>query len=896
MNSRSNVIPMDSTNFVPSSEEADGEYVPGELLVAFRPGIAASRAQVTRKALGAVTIEEFSEIGVQHWRLPAGLSVGKAIRELSANPNVLYAEPNYIRYANVIPNDTHRNDLWGLHNIGQTGGTMDADIDALEAWAVQTGSSTIVVGVIDSGIDYNHEDLSANIWVNPGEIPDNGIDDDANGYVDDVSGWDFANDDNDPMDDNGHGTHTSGTVGAMGNNGVGVVGVNWNVQIMPLKFLGANGGGSISNEITAINYAASFEDESGNKIVRITSNSYGGSHKSKTEQTAIANSGALFVAAAGNSGKSKPKAYPAGYNLDNIISVAATDHNDDLASFSNYGSNWVDLAAPGVDTLSTYPDDRYRTMSGTSMSTPHVAGVAVLVLAQNPGWTIAQVKDRILATVDPLPSLQGKTLTGGRLNARLAVGAPNFPDDSTSPAAVTDLAVVSVSVTSANLIWTAPGDDGNAGTAYLYDVRYLRDDAITEVSWDAATRAQEEPIPVPAGSSQTFTVKRLTPTTTYYFALKTMDEMGNPSGLSNSASGTTESTGWTVEVVSTHSAGYTSLAFDPFGNPALAYDWYDEAAETRQLEFAHYNGVSWDIEVVATGDDVGSPGISLAYDPSGAPSIVHGWGKLYFVAKSGSSWVTTEIESENVYFRKGLAFDPAGTAYISYVTRVKEGRGKNAVTFWALKLASRTGTTWSTEVVDPGAQAVYNALALDPNGNPAIAYTDDLDADVYGRDSLKFARWTGSVWDIQVVESGVWGYGYFVSLAYDPVTGHPSISHRPCAVPVRFLRWTGHAWVREPVDDSTMDTGGCTATSLTYGSDGTANLAWAAGRAGPEDPGMNLNFAQRDPILGTWSVEIADFDGVGHEISVKVGPVGIPAIGYTGYSDDTTRFARKEVP
>ncbi len=238
----------------------DDEFVPGEILVGFRPGLGAGIADAVRQRLAATKIKEFAQIGVQHWRLPPGLTVDQAVTALLANPNVEYAEPNYIVHTlqQNFPNDPKFGDLWGLHNIGQTGGTADADIDAPEAWDIQTGSATIVVGVIDTGIDYNHEDLAANIWINPGEIAGNGIDDDNNGYIDGVRGWDFANDDNDPMDDHNHGSHTSGTIGAVGNNGVGVVGVNWTVSLMPLKFLNRQGRGTTADAIDAILYAASF--------------------------------------------------------------------------------------------------------------------------------------------------------------------------------------------------------------------------------------------------------------------------------------------------------------------------------------------------------------------------------------------------------------------------------------------------------------------------------------------------------------------------------------------------------------------------------------------------------------------------------------------------------------
>ncbi|MEK6984396.1 MAG: S8 family peptidase [Nanoarchaeota archaeon] len=219
------------------------------------------------------------------------------IRELSNNPAVEYAEPNYIVRINAVPNDPNFGLLYGLHNTGQTGGTVDADIDAPEAWDIQTGSNNVVVAVIDTGVDYSHSDLSANMWANAGEIPNNGLDDDSNGYIDDFRGWDFVNIDNNPMDDNGHGTHVSGTIGAIGDNGFGVAGVNWRVKIMPLKFLDAGGFGSSADAVLAIQYATLMG-------ANIMSNSWGGGGYSQTLKNAISaanDAGILFVAAAGNS-------------------------------------------------------------------------------------------------------------------------------------------------------------------------------------------------------------------------------------------------------------------------------------------------------------------------------------------------------------------------------------------------------------------------------------------------------------------------------------------------------------------------------------------------------------------------------------------------------------------
>jgi PKD repeat protein/subtilisin family serine protease len=402
-------------------------YKEGELLVKFKLGVGLSTIANSHAKVESKVIKHFKKTGIQLIRLKAGLAVKKAIELYKKDPNVLYAEPNYILYAvDVFPNDPGFSNLWGLHNTGQTGGTVDADIDAPESWQITTGSSNVIVAVIDTGVDYTHQDLAVNMWKNLAElngVP--GVDDDGNGYIDDIYGIDAFNNDTDPMDDHMHGTHCSGTIGAVGNNGIGVAGVNWNVRIMALKFLGSGGGGDTSGAIECLEYAIMMKQDYGQNI-RITSNSWGGTEYSQALYDAIqaaGNADILFVAAAGNSYADNDIAhfYPVSDDLPNIIGVAATDHNDNKASFSNWGLNTVDVAAPGVNVLSTTPGNNYNYLSGTSMATPHVSGLGALILAQHPEYTGDQVKWNILLTVDPLDSLDGKILTGGRINANNAL-------------------------------------------------------------------------------------------------------------------------------------------------------------------------------------------------------------------------------------------------------------------------------------------------------------------------------------------------------------------------------------------------------------------------------------------------------------------------------------------
>ena len=366
-------------------------------------------------------------------KLEEGADAIDIIEKLKKNPKIEYVEQNgIVQTTETIPNDPNFLELWGLHNIGQDGGTDDADIDAPEAWDILTGGSEVIIAVIDTGVDYNHPDLADNIWTNSGEIgtdsfgndkETNEIDDDKNGFIDDVYGWDFVNDDNNPMDGDNHGTHCSGTIGAVGDDGVGIAGVNWTTNIMPIRFLGPNGG-SWADAIASIEYATLMKAD-------IMSNSWGGSSYSYGLYDAISaagDAGILFVAAAGNnySNSDQYPAYPASYDLDNIISVAATDRNDSKASFSNWGLTHVDLGAPGVNIYSTLRNGKYGTYSGTSMACPHVAGAAGLIKAQYPNLTSDGLKARLLSGVDIVSSMEGKTVSGGRLNVFNSLSSDNM--------------------------------------------------------------------------------------------------------------------------------------------------------------------------------------------------------------------------------------------------------------------------------------------------------------------------------------------------------------------------------------------------------------------------------------------------------------------------------------
>ncbi len=356
-----------------------------------------------------------------------GASVAEVLGWAAQRPTVASIEPDFVINPASLPNDPAFGSLWGLQNVGQSGGVSGADIDAVKAWDVTTGSRSVVVAVIDTGVDWMHRDLAANIWRNPGEIPSDGIDNDGNGFIDDIVGWDFANRDADPMDDNGHGTHVAGTIGAVGDDGQGLVGVNWQVSLLPLKFLSASGRGSTSGAIAAINYATRMKRDFGVNIVA-TNNSWGGSGPSEALRDAIAaggSQGILFVTAAGNDATNIDAlpSFPASVADPAVIAVAATDHSNRLAGFSNFGLASVDIAAPGVGIVSTVPGDATASYSGTSMAAPHVTGVVALVAAANPAASAPEIRAAVLATATPVGSLARRVAAGGIVNAAAAVAA-----------------------------------------------------------------------------------------------------------------------------------------------------------------------------------------------------------------------------------------------------------------------------------------------------------------------------------------------------------------------------------------------------------------------------------------------------------------------------------------
>ncbi len=405
------------------------QAVPGEFLVKFKPGASKTAISDALRKSAPQSVRTFRLVPqLRYVKLARGASAERAIAMYRARPDVEYVEPNYLRTIAATPDDPSFPQQWGLNNVGQTGGIADADIDAPEAWDITTGSNDVVVAIIDSGVDYLHADLAANIWSNPGECTGNGVDDDGNGYVDDCHGIDTFDGDPDPRDQNGHGTHVAGIVGATGNNAVGVTGVAWNVKILPCKFMNMFGQGSDAQAIECLEYVAALKARGVNVIA--SNNSWSGLWPGQALYDAIRaqmDQGILFVGAAGNSGWDNDGAiaeFPCSFNLPNILCVANYTDQDALASSSGFGSSTVHLAAPGTAIYNTFFDaDRYDTLSGTSMAAPHVTGALVLLEAQQDTRDWRALKNLILAGVDL--NSYGITIVEGRLNAHKSLTCSN---------------------------------------------------------------------------------------------------------------------------------------------------------------------------------------------------------------------------------------------------------------------------------------------------------------------------------------------------------------------------------------------------------------------------------------------------------------------------------------
>lgn len=465
-----------------------------ELIIKFKDETSVTKQNDFLKRISATVLHRFSSNGALQISIPTKNSdeeLKKVANILKSQKDILYIELNNIvhSYA-VFPSDTRFNEQYSLYNTLQNG-TSRADISAPEAWEISTGSSDVIVAMVDTGFDYTHPDLAPNAWINSGEVgfdgngrdkSTNGIDDDENGFVDDVRGWNFEKNTNDPMDNmvDGHGSHCAGVIGAKGNDNYGVAGINWQVKIMGVRFLDDRGAGYVADGVKAIEYAISMK-------AHVINNSWGNDEYSPTLLAALrkAEEADIFVVnAAGNDSRNAEfgSIYPAGYLVNNNISVAATNDKDELAEFSNYGFHTVHIAAPGVEILSVRPwAHGWAHMSGTSMASPHVAGVAALIKSAFPNATYKQIKRRLMNNVDIIPSVSNKVISGGRLNAFKAL-----EQDATSPNAVSKLEILEKRPSSVVLSWMGAGDDGDDGEAVAYETRLSSAPITSESAWKEA--------------------------------------------------------------------------------------------------------------------------------------------------------------------------------------------------------------------------------------------------------------------------------------------------------------------------------------------------------------------------------------------------------------------------
>jgi subtilisin family serine protease len=432
-----------------SDHAASASYAPHELLIRFEPSTTRAERNGVLAQLGARVLERSRHRGLVRVRLGAAAAVEPTAEALERRADVKWAEPNHRYELAATPNDPKYLDstLWGLNKI-----------HAPAAWDLSTGGAGVTVAVVDSGVDYTHPDLAANIWTNPGEIAGDGIDNEGDGYIDDVHGWNFAGGAHparDPMDTNGHGTHVAGTIGAVGDNGTGVTGVNWNVKVLPVR--------AGHDSLADLDIAEAF-DYACARGAKVINGSFGGYEHSQAILDAINRCpGALFVFAAGNdaSDNDTEPAYPCADVADNVLCVAATAQNDTRAFFSNYGATTVDVGAPGQAIYSTYyasPSLPYATLDGTSMATPHVAGAAALVLAYRPTLTPVELKRSLMASVDPLPALQGKVVSGGRINVFRAMTQEIVPPTGLAITAASPAPGVWANTGAINVSWGGAAD------------------------------------------------------------------------------------------------------------------------------------------------------------------------------------------------------------------------------------------------------------------------------------------------------------------------------------------------------------------------------------------------------------------------------------------------------
>ncbi len=502
------------------------EYAKNVVLVMFHENVPLVARASKESMYGLVEDTRIkSKLFTRYYMTPRTVAMGQTedsmINRLLKDPDILSAELDCkVSRDQTLPNDPRFGEMWGLHNTGQSGGTIDADIDAPDAWDVIGPVPPTLVAVCDDGLQLNHPDLIANIYVNPGEIAGNGLDDDSNGFIDDVRGWDFSDDDNDvsPVGSDSHGVHTSGTVGAVGNNGIGVVGVARNVRLMHCKMYGG-----ANDYFSAFANAIEYATDNGARVISASYNIDGYPAAFAAAVQYARNHDVIYVNSAGNNGQQNPPRQGLRSISNNVIFVAATDRNDNKASFSNYGT-LVEIAAPGVSILSTVAGSGYDFYDGTSMATPHVAGAAAVLRSVFPAATARQILDRLIGTADPKPSLAG-LIAGGRLNLNNALD-----NDSIPPSDPTGLTWLAYSTSSVKIRFNGSGDDGTVGQASSYDIR-ISTSPLNNGNFMAATPMNVAIAPVNAGVPITTEVGGLPPGTVFYLGVVAVDNLGNRSNV-----------------------------------------------------------------------------------------------------------------------------------------------------------------------------------------------------------------------------------------------------------------------------------------------------------------------------------------------------------------------------
>ncbi len=657
-------------------------------------------------------IDVIMGLGEQGVFLVRGFGNPAAIKNtIERLPSVANISTNNVVRATEWSNDPESSKLWGLNNQGQVingvAGTPDADIDLPEALAHATVQTQVVVGIVDTGIDYNHPDLRDNMWKNPGEIAGNNRDDDGNGFIDDVYGFNFVNNTGNPMDDDEHGTHVAGTIAASLNNSQGVAGIaSGAAKLMAIKFLDANGSGTYANAIRALNYATMMSSRGVN--LKVLNNSWGGYGTVPALEDAVNATnaaGMLFVASAGNESNDNDgefKAIPASYAASNIISVAATNNLDELASFSNYGVATVDLAAPGVGILSTTPGNRYQSFNGTSMAAPHVAGALALAWACHPDKTSTEIQDALFGSVDALDSLDGSVATGGRLNVNNLLTALEDPI-LLAPLAPANLVVTDAGTDFIVLEWTDSSDNEES-----FSIEISADGGET---WDL--------IGILELDTTTARIAGLESGSTYQFKVYASNSVGD-SDSSNIAEAATLPL---PEVP----AGPSDLTVDGIGSQFVDLSWFDESdnEDSFLIEISRNGGNTWEsvmsLDADSTEARVGGLASATSYQfrvvaqnqvgRSEASNIVNAR------TTGGIPQAPGNVRPDNVWSSKvDVAWDDRSNNESGFRILVSSNGGSNWI---EAGVTEANATRFRVEGLDPEKTYVFGVRAI--NGNEASA-------------------------------------------------------------------------------------------------------------------------------------------------------------------------------